>query len=37
MWLITGVLIVVVPLVVMVLVSEHQERQYKKAHPEWQG
>jgi len=33
MWLITGVLIVFVPILVMVLVVDHQERQYKKARP----
>jgi hypothetical protein len=34
MWLIAGILIVVVPLVVMGLVADYRERQYKKVqHP----
>jgi hypothetical protein len=37
MWLITGILIVGIPLVIIGFVSAYREQQYKKQHPEWEG
>jgi hypothetical protein len=37
MWLLAGILIVGIPLLVMGLVSDYHEHQYRKQHPEWKS